>query len=159
MTSPARDKFCDIVDCDDLGDPGDVEREERLSSSLIGSRLGWISTAGLGTVDVRSIQSGRISGFASDCTSESSSVDETVMYTIYPLLSRSTANERVKGSWKLEQARTTISFLAPFANFFARLFLACALLRLCISTAVVPTNATHIAITVRFRETQASVFS
>ena len=140
-------------------DPGEAEREERLSSSLMGSKFGWISTAGLGTVDVRSIHNGRMSGFVSDCTSESSSVDETVMYTMYPLLSRSRANERVKGSWKLEQASTTISFFAPFANFFARLFLACALLRLCIRAAVVPANASIIAMAVRFRETQASVFS
>jgi hypothetical protein len=50
-------------------------------SSRIGSRLGWMSTAGLGTVDVRSIHNGRKSALASCCTSESSSVEETVTYT------------------------------------------------------------------------------
>ena len=56
--------------------------EERIVAlainSRIGSRLGWMSTAGLGTVDVRSIQSGRRSAFASCCIRESSSDEETV---------------------------------------------------------------------------------
>ena len=56
--------------------------EERIvalaRSSRIGSRLGWMSTEGFGTVDVRSIHSGRRSAFASCCTRESSSVEDTV---------------------------------------------------------------------------------
>ena len=79
MISPAKERFCDVVDWDDWAEPGEVEREERLSNSRMGSRLGWMSTAGLRTVEVRSIHNGRISGFVSDCTSESSSVDETVI--------------------------------------------------------------------------------
>lgn len=60
------------------GEDGLIEREGLDNNSRIGSKSGCVSYAGLGTVDVRSIHRGRKSGFASCCTSESSSVDETV---------------------------------------------------------------------------------
>jgi len=57
---------------------GEEDGPEDLRSSLMGSRFGCVSTAGLGTVEVRSIHNGRKSAFASCWMSESSSVDETV---------------------------------------------------------------------------------
>ena len=81
------------------------------------------------------------------------------MYTMYPLLSRSKARERVNGSWKLEQARTTISLLAPLENFLARRFFACAFFLRCMSTAVVPAKAIITAMAVRLLEIHAMVLS
>ncbi len=67
------------VDCDDLSEPGEEEREDGLMSWRIGSKLGWMSSPGFGTDEVRSIHSGRMSHLLSDCTRLSSSVLETVM--------------------------------------------------------------------------------
>ena len=66
MTRPASEWFSEGEDWDDLVEPGDEEREDRLKRSLMGSKFGWMSTAGLGTVDVGSIQRGRISAFPSE---------------------------------------------------------------------------------------------
>lgn len=68
------------VDRDDLSsEAGEEEREEDLISWRIGSRLGWMSSPGFGTEEVRSIHNGRMSHLLSDWTRLSSSVLETVM--------------------------------------------------------------------------------
>jgi hypothetical protein len=71
-----REEPCNLLDL--VEELGDDEREDFNRRSRMGSRLGCTSTAGFGTVDVKSIQRGRRSAFASCWTSESSSVEDTV---------------------------------------------------------------------------------
>lgn len=65
----------------------------------------------------------------------------------------------MSGSWNEEHASTTISFFFPFRSRRARLFFACALLRLSINIAVVPANANTTATAVLFLDIQVVVLA